>query len=37
MRNKKNVSTDELHLKQLVSHIPYKEDHVLQEAIQRDK
>ena len=37
MKNKVNVSVEELHLKKLVSHIPYSEDHVMQNSIKVDE
>ena len=33
MKGKSNVSPDELHLKYRVKHIPYEEDHVMQNAL----
>lgn len=36
MKGKNNVAPEELHLKKLVKHIPYEEDHVMQKALQED-
>ena len=36
MKGKKNVDPESLHLKQYVEKLPYNEDHVIQEAIERD-
>ena len=36
MKDKKNISSEDLHLKQLVAHIPYDQDHVLQNSLKKD-
>lgn len=37
LKDKKNVTVEDLHLKQMVKHIPYNEDHVLQNSIKKDQ
>ena len=36
MRGKTGIDPSELHLKQLVKHIPYEEDHVMQKSLAND-
>jgi len=33
MKGKTNVAPEDLHLKKIIQHIPYPEDHVMQEAL----
>ena len=37
MKDKINVTVEELHLKNLISHIPYSEDHVMQNSMKIDE
>lgn len=36
MKGIKNVTPDQLHLKTLVKHLTYEEDHVLRKALEED-
>jgi len=35
MKGKQNITPDQLHLKTLIRHINYEDDHVMQNALER--
>ncbi len=36
LKGKKNVTSEELHLKTRIEHLSLKEDHVMQKALEKD-